>query len=77
MTRDEIKNCPFCGSCYANKPEVMSYYNSYTGRQYFIKCTYCFATSRHTNSEKEAIIAWNKRIGEVIYAKKVEEVENE
>ena len=61
MTREDIKNCPFCGSRYANEPEAMSYYNSYTGMQYFIRCTYCFASSRHTNSEKEAIIAWNRR----------------
>lgn len=62
MTKDKLKSCPFCGNPYANKPRVSSYYNSYTGRQYFIECTYCFAVSRHTNSEKEAILAWNRRV---------------
>ena len=56
-----IKACPFCGNPYANKPEVVSYYNRYTGSQYFVECTYCGASSRHSESESEAVKAWNRR----------------
>lgn len=58
---EEIKECPFCGSPYANKPVVISYYNRYSGTQYFVRCTNCDATSCHTGTEEEAIRKWNLR----------------
>ena len=64
MENIRLKACPFCGSPYANKPKVVSYYNKYTGRQYFVECTYCEATSRHSGAESEAAEAWNRRVEE-------------
>ena len=67
MTFEELKPCPFCGSPYANKPQVMSYYNSYSGRQYFVECTFCGATSRHSGSEEYVVEQWNKRVEKTQY----------
>ena len=61
---ENIKICPFCGSPYANKPEIVSYYNNHEGSQYFVRCTYCDATSRHSGSESEVVRAWNRRVEE-------------
>lgn len=62
MTRDEkLKDCPFCGNPYANKPEVRTYYNGYTGRMYFVECTHCGTTSRHSTSVEEVVKVWNRR----------------
>lgn len=57
----EIKHCPFCGSPGLNEPMIISYYNKNTGRQYFVECTNCHATSCHTETEKDAIRKWNFR----------------
>ncbi len=57
----KLKDCPFCGSPYASTPEMKSYYNSYTGRQYFVECMNCGATSCHKPTEEHAVKAWNKR----------------
>lgn len=57
--KDKLKPCPFCGSPYANKPILKSYYNRYTGRMYFAECTHCEAASAH--SQSEVIKKWNKR----------------
>lgn len=62
MENKELKDCPFCGSPYANKPVVRTYYNSYTGRMYYVECTYCAAESKHSQSEEEAIRSWNKKV---------------
>ena len=59
--KDKLKPCPFCGSPYANKPILKSYYNGYTGRMYFVECTYCGATTAHSLSDLEVIKKWNKR----------------
>lgn len=61
MDNKKLKECPFCGSPYTNKPGVRSYYTCYPHRMYFVECTYCGATSRHSASEEEAIKSWNAR----------------
>lgn len=59
----EILKCPFCGNKW-NESVVKGYYNSYTGRMYFVECLDCGVTSKHYPTEEYAIKAWNKRIKE-------------
>lgn len=57
---EKLQPCPFCGGEW-HKPEMRSYYNSYSGRNYFVLCPDCGATSRHEPTEEYAAQMWNKR----------------
>lgn len=57
---ERLKDCPFCGNKW-HRPRVVSYYNQYSGRMFFIECMECGTTSKHQPTEEYAINSWNKR----------------
>ena len=57
---DKLKRCPFCG----HKAVMISYYNSYTGEQFFVECMNCDASSGHQPIAEYAEEKWNRREGE-------------
>lgn len=61
ITFNNLKECPFCGNEFA-EVVVKSYYHRQLGRQYFVECTKCGATSKHSDVEEAVVQLWNTRI---------------
>lgn len=61
FTNRELLDCPFCENEYDSPIVTMSYYNEYLGRQYFVECTNCGATSAHRADADYVVDAWNRR----------------
>ena len=59
---DKLKPCPFCGG-EAETVTIGIFFD--VDYSYGIKCTRCHAcSSMRCGSEKKAIEAWNRRVGE-------------
>ncbi|HEI9833963.1 TPA: Lar family restriction alleviation protein [Serratia marcescens] len=61
MPANELKPCPFCGG----NPRVVD--SSYSGSAIHVSCrcgAQMFGGRQHFGSEREAIDAWNIRIGD-------------
>jgi Lar family restriction alleviation protein len=58
VEQQELKTCPFCGG------EAEVWVSDVTDRA-IVYCKDCDAQIRIRPNEKEAIEAWNKRVGEV------------
>jgi len=52
MSKEKIKNCPFCGSTAA---AIKHHYN------HRVECQNCFAKTMTTNNPAAAISLWNQR----------------
>jgi len=55
MIKSELKSCPFCGG-----EAVMLEIGFY----WWVRCRSCEAESKLSNTEGEAITAWNRRVGD-------------
>ena len=56
---DELKPCPFCGS---KDSGILT--TSYDGYWFAVFCENCMVQTRKCRQEKDAIEAWNRRVGE-------------
>lgn len=57
---EELKPCPFCGSCdIAVNFDILDY-----GEEYFCECNKCGSTSSNRLNKENAIATWNTRAGE-------------
>ena len=63
VEQQELKRCPFCGG------EAEVWVSDVTDRA-IVYCTVCDAQISIRQNEQEAIEAWNKRVGEVIQARR-------
>lgn len=52
----ELKPCPFCGG----KATV----NQFLDSLFWVRCTECGSENQASNTEKQAIDAWNRRVNE-------------
>ena len=57
---DELKPCPFCGG---KDSGILT--TSYDGYWFAVFCENCMAQTRKCRQEKDAVEAWNRRVGEV------------
>lgn len=61
FTNLELLDCPFCGSEF-HPVTTIHYYHRQLGRQYFVECRGCGATSTHADIVEVVIDAWNRRV---------------
>lgn len=59
---NKLKPCPFCGK----RPQIYKFPKFPKGASWAIQCEYSgmIVSTRHMQSKKEAIEAWNRRAGE-------------
>lgn len=56
---EKLKPCPFCGH-----KEVIVYHDYWDAVEYWmVECAKCSGSGPNTPTEKEAIDAWNGRVG--------------
>ena len=56
----ELKNCPFCGGKAISRRRRPDHIMN---GKYFISCAECKNKTGYYDSEEEAIMAWNRRVG--------------
>lgn len=65
MTDAKLLPCPFCGNdgkdSFNHPPELDEFYHSWFLKSYRVKCGECSARRDYSDSEEDAVAAWNRR----------------